>query len=95
MLGVAGASRVHEHPAHDPRGHREKVKAVLPVHPPCVDEPEVRLVHERRRLEALCDTIATEASTGNLAQFVMHQRDEARQRVFVSASPRKQERRDI
>ena len=95
LVGAAGAGRVHEHAAHDPGGHGEKVGPVLPVHAPHINESKVRLVHERGSLKALRHAIAVQTSTRDLAQLVMNQRHETRQRVLVSASPFEQQRRDI
>ena len=95
LVGAPGASRVHEHAAHDPGGHGEEVGPVLPVHAPRIHESNVRLVHERSGLKALRHTIAAQAATRDLAQLVMNQRDEPRQRVLVPASPFQQKRRDV
>ena len=40
------ASRVHEDPPHEPRGHRQKVRPVLPVHMLDIDQAQVRLVDQ-------------------------------------------------
>ena len=48
LLVLAGPGEVHEHAPHQARGHREEVRAVLPLDAPDINQPEVDLVDERR-----------------------------------------------
>ena len=49
LLIALRARGVHEDAPHQPRRHREEVRAVLPAHVPEVHQPQVGLVDERRR----------------------------------------------
>ena len=47
------ARKIDEDAPHQASRHRQKVRAVLPVHPLGVDQPQVGLVDERGRLEGM------------------------------------------
>ena len=53
LCGILAPRDIHENAAHQTSGHREEVGAVLPVDTGHADEPQVRFVDERRRLQ-LC-----------------------------------------
>jgi hypothetical protein len=44
---------VHEDPPHEIGGERKEVRAALPVDGLLVDQPDERLVHERRALDGV------------------------------------------
>jgi len=43
-LQVAAARMLHENAPHQLGGHREEVRAILPLHPPAIHQPDVRFV---------------------------------------------------
>jgi hypothetical protein len=49
---------IDEDPPHHHRGHANELGAVLPVHQPLVDQPEIRLVHERGGLQGVVEPLA-------------------------------------
>lgn len=49
--------------AHDMRGNRKKVGAVLPVHPALIDELQVGLVHERGGGQGMVGTFASKRAS--------------------------------
>ena len=50
---------IDEDPPHHHRGHANELGAVLPVvHLPLVDQPEIRLVHERGGLQGVVEPLA-------------------------------------
>jgi hypothetical protein len=44
---------VHQNPPHQLSRHTEKVRAILPLHLPHIDQLQVRFVDERRSLERM------------------------------------------
>ena len=78
LLGAAAAGVVDQDPAHRLRGDREEVTAVLPGDPRLIDEPEVRLVHDRGRLQRVAGRLLPEVPFGDAAA--------ARRRRAASAS---------
>jgi transposase len=71
------------------------VDPVLPVHQAGIDQPQVGLVDERRRLQALAGMLAAQAATRDLPQLVVHERHKLAKCRIVAAPPRQQERRDV
>jgi hypothetical protein len=59
FCGVLGARVVHENAPHHLRSHTEELRAVVPLGAALVDEPEIRLVDERRGLERVLLSLAT------------------------------------
>jgi hypothetical protein len=49
---------IDEDPPHHHRGHANELGAVLPVHLPLVESPEIRLVHERGGLQGVVEPLA-------------------------------------
>jgi hypothetical protein len=61
LLETLGARHVDQHAAHLPRGHRQEVLAVLPLHVLDVDQTQVRLVDERGGLQAVAGAFTSHA----------------------------------
>ena len=55
---------------HQPGGHREKVRLILPVHVLRIHQPQVGLVHEGGGLEAAACSFAAHAPTGDPLQLL-------------------------
>jgi hypothetical protein len=91
LLRPFGARDVHEDPAHERRGHREKVRPVLPVHVLRVNQPKIRLVHQRRGLKAVARPLASHAAPGDAPQLLMDERRQLGERFLVARSPGQQE----
>ena len=86
---------VHQDAAHQPRGHREEVRAVLPRHVVRIDQPQIGLVDERRRLEAVPDALAGHAAPRDLVELVMDERNQLLEGGFIALAPREEERRHL
>ena len=86
---------VHEDAPHQPRGHREEVGPVLPVDVLDVDQPEVRLVHQRRRLQAVPAALARHAAPRDPPQFVVHQRDQLVEGGLIALPPCEEKSGDL
>jgi hypothetical protein len=95
FVGSAGAGGIDEHPPHEPRRHGQEVRPVLPVHLPDVHQPQIGLVHERRGLQALRGSLVAQTPARNLAQLVVHERHQPRQRVIVALAPGEEKRGDV
>ena len=87
-LLIALRSRdVDEDTPHQPRGHRQEVSPVLPVDVLKIDQSEVRLVHERRRVQAVPGTFASHAASGDAPQLVVHERDQLVEGGLIARAP--------
>ena len=60
---------IDEDLAHDPRGDAEEVRAVLPLNPGLVHEPEERFAHKRRRLERVSGPLAAHQTAGEPSEL--------------------------
>ncbi len=80
--GWAASSRstcgglLDEDPPHRLRGGGEKEPAILPAAGALAQEPEIRLVDERRGLERLSGLLPSELQRRQLAQLVVNQRQQ-------------------
>ena len=52
-----------------------------------VDQPQVRLVDERRRLQCVPDTLPTDIAPSQPPQFVVHERHQLVERGLVATPP--------
>ena len=95
FLVVARAREVDEHAAHQPRGHREEVRAILPLDAPDINQPEVDLVDERGRLEHVVRTLAGHMPLGNATQLGVDERNQLFDCVAVPASPLDEKGSDV
>ena len=80
---------------HDARRHREEVRAILPRDVLHVDQPQVRLVDQRRRLEAVARTLAGHAAAGDPVQLAVDERNQPLEGVLVALSPFQQQSGDL
>jgi hypothetical protein len=86
-LVVTGARRIHEDPAHRPRGHREEMRPVLPAHLTDVDQPQVRFVDQRGGLKGVAGPLACHVMPGEAVQLVMDERNEPIECTPIAAAP--------
>ena len=89
-LILAGPRGLDKHAPHDPGRHGQEMCPVLPVHAPHVDEPQVSLVEERCRLEAVVVFFPAHAPTCNLPQLVVYAWNDLLERAVVARAPRQE-----
>jgi hypothetical protein len=58
LLILSGSGEINQHAAHQASGHREKVRAILPLDPTNIHQPEIDLVDERGGLKNMPRTLA-------------------------------------
>ena len=87
LLVLSGARKVDEHPAHQAGGHREKVRAILPLDPMNINQPEIDLVDERGGLEDMAWTLTGHVSLGDAPQLAVHEREELLDGPAVTGPP--------
>ena len=88
LLIVLRARHIHQNATHESRRHRQKVRAILPVDVLSVDQTQVSLVHQRRRLQAVTGPLTSHAAAGDAMQLPLHDRNELLERRLVAFSPR-------
>ena len=78
---------IDQDPPHRARRNGEEVRPILPRDRVRIDQPHVRLVNERRRLQAVPGAFTSPASLRDPRQFAMHERHEALERAPVPFAP--------
>ena len=86
---------VDEDPAHDLRGHAEEVRPILPVDLPLINQSQIHLVNERRRLQAVAGSLAPQLARGDPAELRVDERQQLIERAPVTATPISEESRHI
>jgi len=86
---------IDENAPHHLRDHRQELCPVLPVGIPLIDEAEIRLVHEGRRLQGVSCAFAPELCSGTSPQLTIHERHRPIAGVQIAPGPGTQETRDV
>ena len=89
------AGAVDENPAHHLRRHTEELRAILPGGPVLIDQPQVRLVDERGRLQRMPRALAAELGRGAPPELLVHEGNQTIARACVPGAPRVEQRCDI
>src|SRR5205085_11063314 len=84
---TAPACALDEDTAHGLSGDGKEVRAVARTHPRVVDEPEIRLVDERRGLESIAGALAPHLSVCQASQFLIDQGHQVIKRGLVAIAP--------
>jgi hypothetical protein len=77
--------------AHQVRGDRKEVGAVLPLNPPLIDELQIRLVNQGGRRQRVIGPFALEIAARQPAQFRVNGVNETAPRSLVAFAPGHQE----
>ena len=76
---------VDQDPPRKLRCDSKEMSPALPVDRPLLDKLQVSFMNQSRRLKGVVDSLFTHVTSGQLAQFAVHDRDELRGRAIVSA----------
>ena len=95
LLRAPGAGVVHEDATHHAGRHREEVRAVVPGDVFRVDQPEVCLVDERRRLQAVSRAFVGHVAPRDLVELLVDERNQSLQGVGVALAPFEKQRGDV
>jgi hypothetical protein len=95
FVGAMRPGVIHKDAAHDARGHREEMGAILPIDPRCVDQPEIGLIGESRRLKGVPGTLAPHVTSGQPPQFLVDERRQLIERLLTPTTPRAEQTRDF
>ena len=63
------------------------MRTVLPLHLVRVDQPQIRFVDERRRLEAVAAAFACDASARDLMELTLNERNQSVKGGLVALPP--------
>ena len=86
---------IYQDPAHHLGRQGEEMRSILPIGVPLVDESEVRLVDQRRRLQQVPRLFVPESGRRPAAQLLVDDGDERVTRGEIPSAPRVEQSRHI
>ena len=86
---------IDQDPAHDLRRDTKEVRSILPIDLPLIDEPQVHLMNERRRLQGVVGPLATKLAGRNATELRIDERQQLIECTAVAATPLAEQRRDV
>src|SRR5437016_3882371 len=87
LLIITRARKVHQDAPHYFGRDREEVRAILPMHPPGIDQTQICFVDQGRRLQSMALALAAHVTVGHPVQLIMNQRDQAIQSRSIAFAP--------
>ena len=87
LVVVTRARMIDEDTPHRARRHGEEVGPILPLHAIELDQPEVRLVDERGRLQRVAVTFVAQVPSSQVMQLMVHAAARAGQEPRVRPFP--------
>ena len=88
LLPTALPCEFHQEPTHRLRGDGEEVRAVLPLDPVYIDEPDIGFVDKRRGLKRVTGPFVPHVPSRENAQLSIDERHEPFKGRFVALAPR-------
>ena len=95
LVRAMTTSVVHEDAAHDLRRDTKEVRAILPIDLALVNEPDVRLMDQGRRLQGVVGALAPKLARGDAAELGVDEGQQLTERSAVAATPIAEQRRDV
>ena len=80
---------------HDPRGGSQEVSAVLPASSVHIDQLEIGLMDQRRRVQGVIGPLADKPMVSESAKMLVQEWNELVEGFAVAASDLPNERRDV
>jgi hypothetical protein len=78
---------VHQYSSHELCCDSKKVGAILPLRISLIYEFEISLVYERRRLQRVLATLASQVITGQTSQLAIDQRHQSLECRLIAITP--------
>ena len=78
---------VHQNAPHQASGYRQEVRAIVPRNIFGIDEPQIRFVDQRRRLEAVARTLAGQTPSRDLVKLPLDERNQSAEGGLVALTP--------
>ena len=91
FLASPVAGGLHQDPSHHLRRDSEEVRAIPPFDSIDVYQPQVRLVHQRRRLQRMIGPLLAHIAPCETVELLIDQRDQSVEGGSVALAPRSEE----
>src|SRR5688572_23402201 len=95
LEGLSLPSMVHHDAAHELRGDRKEMSAILPVRLGFIREGKIGIMDEHGGLQGVAGALLAHVAAGETVQFRLDERDELIERGGVSAAPGDEQLRDL
>jgi len=95
LAGAVTTGVIDQDPAHDLRRDTKEVGSILPIDLTLVDQPDVHLMNEGRRLQGVVGSFAPQLPRGNAPELRVDERQQLIERGPVAATPIAEQRRDV
>ena len=92
---MSRARVVHEDAPHNASGYREEMRAVMPLNGLPVNQPDICLVDERRRLETVPDALSRHTASRDPVELLIDERNQPLEGVLVAVSPPEEQPGDL
>ena len=86
---------IDQNPAHHHRRNTKEVRSIMPIDLPLIDEPQVHLVDERRRLQGVVGPLAAKLARRNATELRIDKWEQLIERTAGAATPIAKQRRDV
>jgi hypothetical protein len=86
---------IDEDSAHHLCRHAEKMRAIVPVDVPLIDETQIHLMDERSRLQGMTGPFAAKLTRGDAAQLGVDERKQLMECFGIAATPVAEKRGDV
>jgi hypothetical protein len=91
----SGARSIHQQVAHDLSRQRQEVHPVRKIYLGSIYQPKIRLVNQGGRAQRVRSSRLPQALVRQLAELIVHERDQLIAGTLVTRTPAFQERRDL
>src|SRR6266545_6678871 len=78
---------VDQNPSHHPRAYRKEMRPIGPIEIPGIDQPQIRLVHERSGLQAVSGALVPHVAARHPVQLLVDEWRQAIEGRRISAAP--------
>jgi len=95
FVGVVTTRVIDQDPAHDLRRDTKEMRAILPIDLALVDEPDVGLMNQSRRLQGVVGALSPKLARGHAAELRVDEWQQLAERSAVAATPITEQRRDV
>src|SRR5215510_8384181 len=95
FIGAVTTSVIDQDPTHDLSGDTEEMSTILPIDLALVDEPDVRLMYQGRRLQGVVGALAPKLARGHPAKLRVDEWQQLTERSAVATAPIAEQCRDV
>ena len=81
---------IHQDLAHQPGGHAQEVRPVLPVDAGLIHQPQIGFIHQGGGLQGMAGPLAAHGAVGDAPEFALDEGNRLVQTLPVASLPAKE-----